>query len=176
VTVLVRPEGDGDHDAVREVITSAFGDGRVAHLAAALRSGPARASFVALLDEQIIGHVLLSRGWIDAPQRLVEVLVLSPLSVAPAHQRRGVGAALVRTAIDAAADLAAPLLFLEGSPRYYARFGFVAGSSRGFVAPSARIPDAAFQVVVLPSWQPELTGALVYPEAFWTHDSVGLRA
>ncbi len=173
---IVRAEQDADQGAVRAVLTSAFGDRRVADLADALRSGPARSASVAVRDEQVIGQVMLSRGWVDAPERLVEVLVLSPLAVAPHQQRRSVGGALVRAAIDAAAALESPLLFLEGSPDYYSRFGFVPGSSRGFSGPSVRIPDAAFQVIVLPAWQPSMTGALVYPEAFWEHDSVGLRS
>ncbi len=171
----IRPEQGADHDAVRGVITSAFDDPHVADLADALRAGPARASLVAVVRDQIVGHVLLSRGWVDASARIVEVLILSPLAVDPLHQHQGVGAALVRAAIDTASGLTAPLLFLEGSPSYYPRFGFVPGSSRGFSAPSARIPDAAFQVVVLASWNAGMSGALVYPEAFWTHDSVGLR-
>ena len=28
---------------------------------------------------------------------------------------------------------------------------------------------------MLPAWQEWMTGALVYPEAFWAMDSVGLR-
>lgn len=168
----VRPEADGDRPAVRAVIASAFGDEKVADLADAL---PVRASLVAVLDEQVIGHVMLSRGWVDAAERLVDVLILSPLAVAPLHQGRGVGGALVRAAISAAGELAAPLMFLEGSPAYYQRFGFARASSHGFTAPSLRIPDPGFQVVVLPSWQPWMTGALVYPEAFWAWDRVGLR-
>jgi putative acetyltransferase len=38
-----------------------------------------------------------------------------------------------------------------------------------------RIPQCAFQVVVLPAWEPWMTGALVYPDAFWLMDAVGLR-
>jgi putative acetyltransferase len=45
----------------------------------------------------------------------------------------------------------------------------------GFTAPSVRIPNAAFQVVTLPSYQPWMTGALVYAEQFWALDCVGLR-
>jgi putative acetyltransferase len=39
-----------------------------------------------------------------------------------------------------------------------------------------RIPEASFQVLTLPSYQPWITGALVYAEAFWIFDCIGLRA
>jgi putative acetyltransferase len=38
-----------------------------------------------------------------------------------------------------------------------------------------RIPDAAFQVAVLPTHEVWMTGALVYCDPFWTMDCVGLR-
>jgi len=46
----------------------------------------------------------------------------------------------------------------------------------GFAAPSVRIPPAAFQVFVLPSYHSSVSGALVYPDVFWRHDAVGLRS
>jgi putative acetyltransferase len=118
---------------------------------------------------------MLTHAWLDAPRRLVDVLVLSPLAVHPDHQGRGIGRALVRAALDHARDRGAPAVFLEGSPAYYARAGFVAAGPLGFRAPSLRIPDAAFQVVRLPAWESWMTGTLVYPEVFWSHDAVGLR-
>jgi len=105
----------------------------------------------------------------------VEVLVLSPLAVLPGHQRGGIGSALVAEAITAAGARGCPALFLEGSPDYYGRRGFERASSRGFTRPSTRIPDSAFQVVVLRSHEDWMTGALVYCEPFWAHDCVGLR-
>jgi putative acetyltransferase len=101
--------------------------------------------------------------------------VLSPLSVVPEHQRQGVGGQLVRHAIAGARELGAPALFLEGDPRYYGRFGFQAGGDHGFSPPSVRIPAPGFQVVVLPSHESWMTGALVYAEPFWALDCVGLR-
>ena len=118
---------------------------------------------------------MLSRGWIDAERELVEVLVLSPLSVEPARQRRGIGGDLVRAALAGGRAGGAPAVFLEGSPEYYSRFGFESALPRGFIPPSVRIPERAFQVVVLPAWQPWMTGALVYPDAFWALDFAGLR-
>ena len=126
-------------------------------------------------DGAVVGHVMLSRGWVDSPRELVEVLVLSPLSVDPPRQGVGIGGELVRAALREAEAFGAPEVFLEGDPGYYARFGFRPAAGSGFTRPSVRIPDAAFQVVLLTAHEPWMTGALVYPEAFWAHDSVGLR-
>ncbi len=167
-----------DRAAVRDVLTRSFCDSVVADLAEALRDSPAGAaglSFVAVVDGEVVGHVQLSRSWVDAPTRLVDVLVLSPLGVVPEHQRRGIGAALVHRALQAADDAGAPLVFLEGAPDYYARIGFQRASVLGFTAPSVRIPDAAFQVVTLSAYEPWIKGALVYAEPFWAFDCVGLR-
>ncbi|HEY4461731.1 MAG TPA: N-acetyltransferase [Streptosporangiaceae bacterium] len=176
--VTVRAQRPGERALVRDVITRAFGGVVVADLAEALQDAPAGAgglSFVAELDGRPVGHVQLSRSWVDAPRQLVEVLVLSPLSVIPECQRQGIGGRLVRRAVDEAARAAAPMVFLEGSPRYYGRFGFHAARARGFTPPSVRIPDDAFQVLTLPGYQPWMTGALVYAEQFWAYDCVGRR-
>jgi putative acetyltransferase len=45
----------------------------------------------------------------------------------------------------------------------------------GFRKPSLRIPDAGFQVRLLPAYELWMTGTLVYSQTFWDHDLVGLR-
>lgn len=175
--MIVRAEEASDLPETREVVAAAFGDEPVVELLDGLRASSAwrDLSFVAEQDGRVVGHVAFTRGWLDAPQRLVEVLVLSPLSVQPSSQGTGVGSALVRRTLELLQDRPEPLVFLEGSPSYYGRLGFRPGGPHGFTAPSTRIPPAAFQFAVLPSYQGWMTGALVYPDAFWEHDSVGLR-
>jgi hypothetical protein len=68
-----------------------------------------------------------------------------------------------------------PAVFLEGNPAYYKRFGFVAAGEPRFIRPSVRIPEPAFQVRRLQAWPVGLRGQLVYQDAFWLTDSVGLR-
>jgi putative acetyltransferase len=174
--VVVRDQRPEDDDLVHRLLADAFGDEWVGDLARALRArADGGAALVAVLDEVPVGHVQLSRGWVDAPQRLVDVSILSPLGVAPAMQRRGVGAELVRAALSRATDLGIPLVFLEGSPDYYPRFGFAPARPRGFETPSDRIPDAGFQVATTSSWEPWMVGRLVYNDTFWKYDCVGLR-
>ena len=177
----IRAEDPGDADevvAVRRVVSSAFGGEHVAGLLDGLRESVAWLDlcFVAEDAGEIVGMVCYSRAWLDAPARLVEVLVLSPLAVRPEHQRTGLGTELVRDTMDRLSDRDEPLVFLEGDPGYYSRLGFVAGEGLGFTSPSVRIPTPAFQVGSLPGYDPEqMTGALVYPDVFWRHDAVGLR-
>lgn len=177
MTVQVRREQPDDLPAVRAVVAAAFGDEPVAELLDALRRSSAwRAlSFVAVVQDRVVGHVSFTRGWLDTPTRLVEVLVLSPLSVSPSAQRGGVGSMLVRRSLELLQARPEPAVFLEGSPSFYGRLGFRPGGDAGFTAPSPRIPPAAFQFVPLPAYEPWMTGALVYPDAFWEHDAVGLR-
>lgn len=132
-------------------------------------------SFVATVDDRVVGHVLLSATRVDAPRRIVDVLSLSPLGVVPEFQCQGIGTQLIAYALDAADNQGVPLVFLEGSPRYYGTRGFEGASAVGFRSPSLRIPEAAFQVARLSAHEPWMTGTFVYSEAFWAFDCVGLR-
>ena len=176
----LREELPGDRESVRAVHVRAFGDQgpAVADLVDTLReiiTPTDGLSLVAGHDGQIVGHVMFTRSLLDAPRRLVEVHVLSPLAVMNEHQKRGVGSALVRKGLKVLAQRAVPLVFLEGDPGYYSRFGFASGGDLGFRKPSLRIPDAGFQAIRLPAYEPWMTGTLVYAEPFWRHDLVGLR-
>jgi putative acetyltransferase len=175
--VEVRPMTDADAEAVLEVVGAAFVDEpEVVPLQRDLMARTDNHGYVAVHDGRVVGHVGLTRCWIDAEPRLVEALVLSPLSVAPDVQRRGVGAALVAAAVAAADGLGAPAVFLEGDPAYYARQGWRPAVDLGVTPPSRRVPAPAFQCVRLAAHEDWMRGALVYPDTFWAHDATGLRS
>jgi putative acetyltransferase len=180
VGMLIREETAGDVEAVARVHESAFGDhaAKVNALTAALRDGLAEdggLSLVALVDCTVVGHVLLSTNLLDTRIRNVSVQVLSPLGVVRDQQGRGIGTELVNRGVMMLGERGVPAVFLEGDPRYYTRLGFRPAAELGFRKPSLRIPDPAFMVHLLPAYEPWMTGTLVYRQAFWTHDAVGLR-
>lgn len=150
----------------------------VAGLVDALRESVTTEDGLSLVAEdagEVVGHVMFTRSLLDAPPRLVDVQVLSPIAVLPQRQGQGIGSALIRKGLQVMAERSVPVVFLEGDPGYYSRLGFVAGAAQGFRKPSLRIPDPAFQSVRLPAYRPWMTGTLVYSETFWRHDAVGLR-
>jgi putative acetyltransferase len=179
--VLIRDEEPSDVDAVAQVHREAFVGNHGEVVAAlvddlrALLDHERGLSLVAERRGQVVGHVMFSRGLLDAPARLVAVEILSPVGVRPQAQGIGVASALIRRGLEILSAREVPAVFLEGDPRFYSRFGFIPAGSHGFRKPSLRIPDAGFQVITLPSHEPWMTGTLVYPEAFWRHDLVGLR-
>jgi putative acetyltransferase len=64
-----------------------------------------------------------------------------------------------------------------GSPSPGSVSVFIAGSDLHLSAPSVRIPGPAFQVDTLPGYdQSRMRAVLVYPDVWWRHDTVGMRA
>lgn len=177
--VNVRVMATEEWPAATDVSVDAFGgDEHIRELLHLLRDSWAwddDLSFVAEHSGQVIGQVLFTNAFVDASPRLVDVVVLSPVGVLTEHQGCGVGTKLITDALAVVADRNAPLVFLEGNPTFYARFGFQQADRLGFTAPSVRIPPRAFQVRRFDSFEPWMTGALVYPDAFWRADAVGLR-
>jgi putative acetyltransferase len=180
--MILRDARAGDHPTVREIHRLAFGANDLAHgdtvadLVDALhRDDPTAAGFVAEQADGVVGHVLFSRGLLDAPRRLVEVVTLSPLAVVPEWQGRGIGSALIRHGLKELDERGVPLVFLEGNPAFYSQRGFSRADEHGFRRPSLRIPEGAFQVARLSAHEPWMTGTFVYSDAFWRHDCVGLR-
>lgn len=177
----LRVEQQHDRAAVRRLHLTAFGDHGlvVADLVDSLRATITADSGLSLVAADpggdVLGHVMFTRGLLDAPQRLVDVQVLSPVAVLPPRQGRGIGTALIRAGLQVMTERAVPVVFLEGDPGYYSRLGFAPAAGQGYRSPSLRIPDAAFQAIRLPHHQPWMTGTLVYAETFWRHDAVGLR-
>lgn len=122
---VVRAERPADV-AVREALLDAsFGIGRSARTCQRLRDGREPADGLALAavaKRKLIGTVRLwhvSAGGVPA-------LALGPLAVAESHRNLGVGAALMKRALDLAQARGHGAVILLGDAPYYARFGFSA--------------------------------------------------
>lgn len=168
----IRPEQADDHQAIRRVVKAAFDHHEsVADLVELIRESPnfvPELSLVAWRDGEVVGHVMLSHAdLVDDEGVRREVLTLSPLAVAPALQGQRIGSALVPAALAAAEEMGEPLVMLEGSPRFYPRFGFRDARMIGITIdlPDWAPPEAGM-AYPLSSYDEAMRGRLVYPPAF----------
>jgi putative acetyltransferase len=169
--VSVRLEAPGDEPGVRRVHLAAFIGPEEAHIVDRIRREAPSGwqSLVAVdADGLIAGHVLLSPCPVEDEKGewAGEVLALGPIAVLPEVQFRGVGSALMATAMGLAVARAVPAIVLLGHPSYYPRFGFVPARGVGLLPPAEAWPDAAWMARLLPAWTDSMRGRVRYPEAF----------
>jgi len=122
------------------------------------RAGALTISLVAEIDGALVGHVALSP--VTLSDGSAHWFGLGPISVLPAHQRRGVGSALMQAALAALQRHGAKGCVLLGDPGYYGRFGFRATPE--LVLPG--VPPEYFQALCLDSTLPH--GVVTYHPAF----------
>jgi putative acetyltransferase len=161
--VIVRAERAEDHEAIAAVVEAAFGSPDEARLVESFRASAGylpELALVAEVDSDVVGHVMFTLTELADG---TSILMLSPLAVRPDRQRTGIGTALVREGLRASAERTEPLVIVEGDPRYYSRFGFVAASELGLERPYESIPEAAFQALRLPAYVERVRGRVVYP-------------
>jgi putative acetyltransferase len=170
IEVRIRPETAADAIRIHEINDAAFGGPVEGGIVDAVR-GTDRwidgGSLVAEApDGELIGHLLLSRGDLVGPDGGIRPLwVLGPVAVLPDHQGRGVGAALMRAAIDVARRAHQPLVCLLGHATYYPRFGFEPARRIGIEAPRPW-RDESWMALRLPGWTPALRGTAHFPPEF----------
>ena len=169
--MIVRQERRGDEARVRAIVVAAFDrhDGAEppeARLLDELRECdgwiPAL-SLVAVIDGQIVGHAVCTRGSVAA----MRCLGLGPIAVAPTAQRSGIGCALMHTMLGTATGMGEPLVALLGSPDYYSRFGFRPALESGIEPPDPDWGDY-FQVRTLDETGGRATGVFEYSAPFNT--------
>lgn len=164
--MLIRAEAERDRAALHALNVSAF-------------DGPAEAALVDLLRDQaqplisliaeeegaVVGHILFSPVRL-AGHPVLRIMGLAPMAVAPSHQRRGIGSALVRAGLEQCRQLGVDAVFVLGHPDYYPRFGFSPAAARG-IRSEYDVPDEVFMALELKVGSlGGKSGTVTYHEAF----------
>jgi putative acetyltransferase len=148
--VTIREEQPGDHAAIRNLTTLAFGGPCEAQIIDALRPAcPGLISLVAVEDGCIVGHILFSPVTIKRTNSTITGMGLGPMAVLPEYQRRGIGTDLVRHGLARLREEGCPFVIVLGHPDYYPRFGFVPASLYGLTSQWEGVPDEAFMVMII---------------------------
>lgn len=157
VNILVRPQGPDDDSAIEKITIDAFANSEFGHngeadLVTSLRtSGTNQLSLVACIDDVVVGHCLFTPVEIRRDDHIQTGMGLAPLSVATAHQRKGIGTALVNAALEELTSEGCAFVVVLGHADYYARFGFSPAADFGIRHGFEGIPHDVFFIKQLQS-------------------------
>lgn len=125
----IRPENNDDHNAISETTITAFEDHpfsqQTEHLIIdELREADAlTVSLVAVINEQVIGHIAFSP--VSISDGTVDWYGLGPVSVLPEFQGQGIGSKLIKTGVSHIMNgIGGRGCVLVGPPNFYSMFSF----------------------------------------------------
>lgn len=132
MNITIRPEKENDFKQIYDLVKIAFqtakvSDGKEQDFVNQLRiSGNyiPELALVAKENDKLIGHIMLTKIYINNCDRKTETLLLAPLSIVLAYRNKGVGSKLINKSFELAKDMGYKSVSLVGDPVYYSRFGF----------------------------------------------------
>ena len=105
-------------------------------------------SLVALLADEVVGHILFTPVKIQSADSSFEALGLGPMAVLPHYQRKGIGSRLVQAGLEECRRAGHEIVVVLGYPEYYPRFGFLSANRFG-IRYEEEVPEEAFMLVDL---------------------------
>ncbi|MGM1048746.1 MAG: GNAT family N-acetyltransferase [Bacillota bacterium] len=167
---MIRTEEIQDYSQVEQLLKSAFKSEAEPRLVERIRSSVnfiPELSIVSETDGHITGHIMLSVAEVIDDDQSYRVACLAPLAVEPTLQRKGIGGALIREALNRCQQFNIPLVFLIGHPSYYPQFGFVKAGHYGFQLKQFEVPEEVFMVYEIEAGAlNRLKGEFRYSDAF----------
>ncbi|WDV47800.1 N-acetyltransferase [Clostridiaceae bacterium M8S5] len=140
MNIKIRKENNMDYASVKEVIKSAFYRESIDltfnewTLVENIRNSTSyinELSLVAVIENEIVGHILFTPLKIHSYSDIHDSLALAPVSVHKQYQNMGIGKLLVEEGISTAKKLGYNSIIVMGHPNYYMKFGFELASIYG---------------------------------------------
>lgn len=159
--MVIRPAAPEDHAAIHAVVAAAFRQPDEADLVNALRAdGDALVELVAIEDDAVVGHILLSPLTTDTGARFA---ALAPLSVAPSRQKDGIGVMLMQVGHELCRAAGIEAIIVLGHPAYYPRVGYSADAAKMVKSP---FKGPSFMALALKPDALDRPVAVTYAKAF----------
>ncbi|MEK6481941.1 N-acetyltransferase [Catalinimonas sp. 4WD22] len=173
--LFIRQETEKDHSQVYELIRLAFqhephSDQQEHHLVERLRKSEAyvpELSLVAERDDQLVGHILLTKIKVVYQKDKHLSLALAPVSVLPSFRNRGIGGALINEAHAVARQLGFSSVILLGHADYYPRFGYRPANQFNIRLPFEVPYENCMAIELKENALTDVKGMVEYPKAFF---------
>lgn len=168
--LIIRQENKADYKNVYELNTLAFEEKEEAVLVDLLRKNEEfipQLSLVALLNDEIVGHILFTKiKIIDDNGNEHESLSLAPMAVLPKYQKKGIGGKLINKGLSTAAKLKFKSVIVLGHENYYPKFGFEPTTKWKITAPFDVPTNAFMGLELVKDSLNNVSGIVKYPEEF----------
>ncbi|MGA2090006.1 MAG: N-acetyltransferase [Endomicrobiales bacterium] len=128
----IRPELESDYTAIYQVVDKAFGKNTEAVRIDTLRKTPGFVAGLSLTGKhcgKLVGHILFYPVDIVDGDKKSKTLLLGPVSVLPAYQKKGIGGKLIKVGLSKAVKSGFASVIVVGDPLYFVRFGFKPAST-----------------------------------------------
>lgn len=170
----IRQEKTSDFKEVSSLIEKAFkteqlSDHKEQFLVERLRKSEAfipELSMVAVTDEKIVGHILLTKLKIKNKRNEFASLALAPVSVLPEYQKKGIGGSLIIEAHKKAKELGYKSIVLLGHEKYYPRFGYEQADKYGIDLPFEAPKENCMVIELTKNGLNGVSGTVKYPKEF----------
>lgn len=171
----LREEQPKDYREVEEITRKAFWNQEkggcdehlLAHLLRKDEAFVQPLSIVAVSTEGIVGNIMYAKSFVQEKTGARHpVLTFGPLSVLPAVQGKGVGAALVCDTLKKAKKLGYTGVVIFGHPSYYPRFGFKNAAYYGITTWDGQNMDAFMAAELYPGSLQSIHGRFFLPPVY----------
>lgn len=175
MNITIRQEEPKDYKLVEAIIeaafkTEVFSDQSEHFLVARLRKSTAfipELSLVAVLNGEIVGHILLTKIKINNDTQSFNSLALAPVSVHPNYQKKGIGGQLIKASHQIAKELGFQSIVLLGHEDYYPRFGYEMTSKYSIKLPFEAPEVNCMILELVENGLKDVSGVVEYNKAFY---------
>lgn len=137
--IVIKESDTNDLNNIIEIEKQAFGYDKEAELTVSLLKDKTATPILSLLafdENEVIGHILFTRVYIDEMTNQPLLHILAPLAVKPDYQKQGIGGLLIIEGLKRLKEMGSEMVFVLGHTEYYPKFGFVPDAQKiGFSAP-----------------------------------------
>lgn len=175
MNIIIRQEQPSDFNAVFNLIEKAFkseefSDHQEQFLVERLRKSETfipELSLVAETNNQIIGHILLTKIKIKNESETFTSLALAPVSVLPEYQGKGIGKKLIETIHQKAKALGYQSIILLGHETYYPKFGYKIAEDFNIRLPFKVPKENCMAIELTENALANVSGVVEYPKEFF---------